>query len=148
VAIEMTSTTYLDGRRDKVDHEMKKVGSLLANDQLADVRLRNGRLLITPLRTAVPPEAEELGPRVYEMLRWVRITRAGLAATHSAESRGYGVVASSWGLSEGCMAGPNNHQPRATGRRSYDPLDGRCLDQVDEPLESRRTTSTSRSRSC
>ena len=74
VAIETTCTTYLDGRRDNVDHEMKKVAGLLANDQLPDVRLRNGRLLITPLRTAVPPEAEELGRRAYEMLRWVRIT--------------------------------------------------------------------------
>ncbi|MBV9172234.1 MAG: hypothetical protein JOZ81_19345 [Chloroflexi bacterium] len=27
-----------------------------------------------PLRTAVPPEAEELGRRAYEMLRWARIT--------------------------------------------------------------------------
>jgi TnpA family transposase len=74
VAVETTCTTYLDGRRDKVDYEMNKVASLLENDQLSDVRLRNGRLLITPLRTTVPPEAEELGRRAYEMLRWVRIT--------------------------------------------------------------------------
>jgi hypothetical protein len=31
-----------------------------------DVHLRNGRLLVTPLRTAVPPEAEELGRRAYD----------------------------------------------------------------------------------
>ncbi|MBV9546376.1 MAG: Tn3 family transposase [Chloroflexi bacterium] len=74
MAIETTCTTYLDGRRDKVDHEMRKVASLLENDRLSDVRLRNGRLMMTPLPTTVPPEAEELGRRAYEMLRWVRIT--------------------------------------------------------------------------
>ena len=46
----------------------------MTNDQLPDVRLRHGRLTITPLRTTVPPEAEELGRRAYELLRWVRIT--------------------------------------------------------------------------
>ena len=53
---------------------MAKVAGLLTNDQLPDVRLRHGRLTITPLRTTVPPEAEELGRRAYELLRWVRIT--------------------------------------------------------------------------
>ena len=62
------------GRRDKVHQEMTKVARPVDNDQLPDVRLRNGRLTITPLRTTVPPEAEELGRRAYELLRWVRIT--------------------------------------------------------------------------
>jgi len=48
--------------------------ALLSNDQLPHVRLRNGRLTITPLHTTVPPEAEELGRCAYELLRWVRIT--------------------------------------------------------------------------
>jgi len=74
VAIETTCSAYLEQRRDEVDQAMTKVASLLANDQLPDVRLRNGRLTITPLRTTVPPEADELGRRAYELLRWVRIT--------------------------------------------------------------------------
>jgi len=74
VAIETTCSAYLEQRRDEVDQAMTKVASLLANDQLSDVRLRNGRLTITPLRTTVPPEADELGRRAYELLRWVRIT--------------------------------------------------------------------------
>jgi len=41
VAIETTCTTYLDGRDDNVDREMKKVANLLENDQLPDVHLRN-----------------------------------------------------------------------------------------------------------
>src|SRR5207244_4945118 len=65
---------YLEQQRQQVDQKMTKVADLLANDQLPDVRLRNGRLTITPLRTTVPPEAEELGRRAYELLRWVRIT--------------------------------------------------------------------------
>ena len=40
VAIETTCTTYLDGRRDKVDHEMKKVASLLENGASADETLK------------------------------------------------------------------------------------------------------------
>lgn len=74
VAIETTCSAYLEQRRDEVDQAMTKVAGLLANDQLPDVRLRNGRLTITPLRTTVPPEAEELGRRAYELLRCVRIT--------------------------------------------------------------------------
>lgn len=54
MAIETTRTSYLEGQREKVDHEMNKVANLLETDQLSDVRLRNGRLLITPLRTTVP----------------------------------------------------------------------------------------------
>jgi putative transposase len=37
----------------------------------ADVRLRNARPLIAPLRTIVPPEAQELGRRAHEKLGWV-----------------------------------------------------------------------------
>src|SRR2546425_2066739 len=74
-----TSRQYRHGRatglqRQQVDQKMTKVADLLANDQLPDVRVRHGRLAITPLRTTVPPEAEELGRRAYELLRWVRIT--------------------------------------------------------------------------
>ena len=74
VAVETTCETYLEQRRDEIHQAMTKVAGLLANDQLPDVRLRHGRLTITPLRTIVPPEAEELGRRAYELLRWVRIT--------------------------------------------------------------------------
>jgi hypothetical protein len=74
VAVETTCETYLEQQRQQVDQKMTKVADLLANDQLPDVRLRKGRLTITPLRTTVPPEAEELGRRAYELLRWVRIT--------------------------------------------------------------------------
>jgi TnpA family transposase len=74
VAVETTCETYLEQRRDEIHQAMTKAAGLLANDQLPDVRLRHGRLTITPLRTTVPPEAEELGRRAYELLRWVRIT--------------------------------------------------------------------------
>jgi hypothetical protein len=74
VAVETTCETYLEQRRDEIHQAMTKVAGLLANDQLPDVRLRHGRLTITPLRTTVPPEAEELGRRAYELLRWVRMT--------------------------------------------------------------------------
>ena len=40
----------------------------MTNDQLPDVRLRHGRLTITPLRTIVPPEAEELGRPLRHLL--------------------------------------------------------------------------------
>jgi len=74
VAVETACATYLDQQRQQVDQKMTKVADLLANDQLPDVRLHKGRLTITPLRTTVPPAAEELGRRAYELLRWVRIT--------------------------------------------------------------------------
>jgi hypothetical protein len=74
VAIETAGSGYLERRRDEVNQAITKVAGLLARDQLTDVRLRDGRLTIAPLRTTVPLEAEELGRRSYELLRWVRIT--------------------------------------------------------------------------
>ena len=74
VAIETTCGAYLDQRRQQVDQEMTKVAGLMAADKLPDVRLHTGHLVIAPLRTTVPPEAEELGRRAYELLRWVKIT--------------------------------------------------------------------------
>ncbi len=74
VAIETTCGAYLDQRRQQVDQEMTKVAGLMAADKLPDVRLHTGHLVIAPLRTTVPPEAEELSRRAYELLHWVKIT--------------------------------------------------------------------------
>src|SRR5205807_3537239 len=73
VAVETTCETHLEHQRQQVDQKLTKVLDLLANET-PELRLRHGRLTITPLRTIVPPEADELGRRAYELLRWVRIT--------------------------------------------------------------------------
>src|SRR6202049_1948328 len=44
VAVETTCQAYLEQQRQQVDQKMTEVADLLANDQLMDVRLRNGRL--------------------------------------------------------------------------------------------------------
>jgi TnpA family transposase len=74
VAVETDGTTYLDRRRQEVHDALTTVGGLLAADRLPDVRFKGDRLVITPLVTAVPPEAEALVQRAAARLPLVKIT--------------------------------------------------------------------------
>ncbi|MGH2352734.1 MAG: Tn3 family transposase [Chloroflexota bacterium] len=74
VAVETDCHAYLTRRRQEVDETMTKVANLMDTDALPDVRLRNGRLVITPLVTAVPPDAEALVQETSARLPLVKIT--------------------------------------------------------------------------
>lgn len=74
VAVETDAVAYLERRRREVHDELTAVGAALEADRLPDVRFRGDRLVITPLVTAVPPEAEVLVQRAAARLPLVKIT--------------------------------------------------------------------------
>jgi TnpA family transposase len=74
VAVETDAAVYLERRRREVHDELTTVNGLLEADRLPDVRFKRDRLVITPLATAVPPEAEALVQRAAAALPLVKIT--------------------------------------------------------------------------
>ena len=65
---------FLAERRERLDTRLRAVAALAAADQLPDARIDRGRLIVTPLRTAVPDAAKALRKRLYGLLPRVRIT--------------------------------------------------------------------------
>jgi len=74
LAIPTDVAVYLVQRRQDLHEQLATVADLMAADALPDVRLRKGKLTITPLPKAVPDAAEELAERAYARLPWVKIT--------------------------------------------------------------------------
>jgi TnpA family transposase len=74
LAIPTDVTTYLAQRRQDLHDQLTTVAALMAADDLPDVRLRKGKLSITPLPKAVPDAAEDLAERAYARMPWVKIT--------------------------------------------------------------------------
>jgi len=74
LAIPTDVTTYLAQRRQELHEQLTTVAALMAADELPDVRLRTGKLTITPLPKAVPDAAEDLAERAYTRMPWVKIT--------------------------------------------------------------------------
>jgi TnpA family transposase len=64
---------YEDGRQQLI-RRMNEVERAPAAGELVDVVIRGGELTISPLRRAVPDEAEELKARLYALLPRVRVT--------------------------------------------------------------------------
>ncbi|MDQ5853037.1 MAG: Tn3 family transposase [Chloroflexota bacterium] len=74
LAIPTDVHAYLTERRHVLHAALTKVDTLLAHDQLADVKLRNGSLSIKPLEKAVPEAVEALITQAYSHVPWVKIT--------------------------------------------------------------------------
>jgi len=74
LAIPTDVTAYLAQRRRELHEQLTTVADLMAADDLPDVRLRKGKLSITPLPKAVPDAAEGLAERAYARMPWVKIT--------------------------------------------------------------------------
>jgi TnpA family transposase len=74
VAVETDAAAYLTHRRREVHDACAEVARRMEADALPDVRLRDGRLVVSPLPTAVPPEAEALQEEVAALLPRVKIT--------------------------------------------------------------------------
>jgi len=74
LAIPTDVTIYLAQRRQALHDQLTTVADLMAADDLSDVRLRKGKLTITPLPKAVPDAAEDLAERAYGRMPWVKIT--------------------------------------------------------------------------
>jgi TnpA family transposase len=72
--IETNIHRYLEDRQTILDRELTEVAALAAAGKLEDVDLSGGELKITPLRNAVPEEAEALRDAAYDLLPRTKIT--------------------------------------------------------------------------
>ena len=74
VAVDTSFAVWLDDRRQRLNARMAEVDRKALNGQLPDVILDDGGLKISPLRNAVPEEAENLKDQLYRLLPRIRIT--------------------------------------------------------------------------
>ena len=74
VAVETDVAAYIRRRREEVHQELATVAEQMAAEALPEVRLRQGRLVISPLSSGVPEAADESARRAYRKLRFVKIT--------------------------------------------------------------------------
>lgn len=74
VAVDTTFADWIAERRQRLDARMREVNRKALKGQLPDVLLDDGGLKITPLRNAVPDEAEDLKAQLYGLLPRIRIT--------------------------------------------------------------------------
>jgi len=72
--IETNVERYLDDRRTILSKELSEVAALALAGKLEDVDLSGGELKITPLRKAVPAEAESLRDAAYDLIPRTKIT--------------------------------------------------------------------------
>lgn len=83
LAVDTDCSRFLENRFALLEKEMATVERLAAANELPDaVITSNGRLKITPLNNAVPPEAAELMSLVYGMLPHLKITELLLEVDH------------------------------------------------------------------
>jgi TnpA family transposase len=74
VAVPASAEQYLTERRSLLARRLSEIDAKAAADGLQDVRITCDELKISPLKAAVPEEAEALADRLYGMLPSVRIT--------------------------------------------------------------------------
>ena len=74
LAVDVDSKAWLTERRNRLGLRMAEVERAAAAGELSDVVIERGELTISPLRRAVPDEAEEIKARLYALLPRVRIT--------------------------------------------------------------------------
>ena len=74
LAIPTDFAIYIRQRQQALHEQLTLVEARLSEERLEDVKLRAGRLSITPLTKAVPEEAEGFIARAYSQVPWVKIT--------------------------------------------------------------------------
>lgn len=74
VAVDTSFAAWLADRRQRLGARMAEVNRKALKGQLPDVTLDDGGLKISPLRNAVPEEAEVLKAQLYGLLPRIRIT--------------------------------------------------------------------------
>ncbi|MGB4948676.1 MAG: Tn3 family transposase [Candidatus Competibacter denitrificans] len=83
LAVETDCARFLDARLALLEKELATVERLAAANELPDAAItRPGRLKITPLDNAVPPEATALMEQAYGMLPHLKITELLLEVDH------------------------------------------------------------------
>jgi len=66
---------YLRSRKKALAGQLGRVGELMGQRQLQEVRLENNRLIVSPLTKAVPEEAEHWAGKVYDLLPRISLTQ-------------------------------------------------------------------------
>jgi TnpA family transposase len=74
LGVPRDAAAYLDQTRRTLDFQLKRLAYLARNGKLDGVRLEDGELIVTPLRSDVPPQAEELKWTLNHLLPRVDIT--------------------------------------------------------------------------
>ena len=74
VAVDVTFAAWLDERRQRLNARMAEVNQKALNGELPDAVLDDSGLKISPLRNAVPDDAENLKAQLYSLLPRIRIT--------------------------------------------------------------------------
>lgn len=74
LGLPATAEAWLDGRSQELDWRLKRFAHRLQPGRLEGVEMRDGRLHISPVRLATPPEADVLADRIDAMLPKIRVT--------------------------------------------------------------------------
>lgn len=74
VAVTTDFNTYIEQRALEMSEQLVLVSTLMAENKLVDVRMENEQLVVTPLTTTVPKEADEFSRKVYGLLPKVKLT--------------------------------------------------------------------------
>jgi len=72
--VEEAVEDYLERRRQEVEEALLRVERQIKKGELEGVRFERDRLILSPLPSAIPPEAEEQTRRAYEILPPIKIT--------------------------------------------------------------------------
>ena len=74
LGLPATADEWLKTRGAELDRRLKRFVHRLRRGELEGVELRDGRLHVSPVKAATPPEADELADRIDAMLPHARIT--------------------------------------------------------------------------
>lgn len=74
VAVVTDFSNYIEQRSLEMTEQLTRVSSLIAENQLSDVRIESERLIISPLSNAVPNGVEELSKKAYSLLPRIKLT--------------------------------------------------------------------------
>jgi len=74
VAVKTDCATYLNERREVLNEQLIRVGSLAEKSELPEARLENGHLHFSALSRSVPEAAEEWTERAYDLLPRIKLT--------------------------------------------------------------------------
>lgn len=73
--VNLDYPAYWGAKVQALHSELETVAGLLQRGELPDVRLKAGKLSVSPLAATVPKEAEQLAARLYALVPRVKITR-------------------------------------------------------------------------
>ena len=73
--VPLDAATYLDERKILLHDQLTRVGQLLKDNVLPDVRIDKNKVRITPLDAEIPEGVEELARKAYAKVRRIKITQ-------------------------------------------------------------------------